>query len=302
LVLWLVSYLVRWLAQGLVAISDFHIFCKLTMTMQTANMQGMAPLFVTGPYALYPLHVCSADAIAKLFVKTCARGNPILQGKPAKDLHRLGVAFYKKSVGSLVSLVFLKEAEPVALYFGWDSFNGGVWEGTSPPESLASHAAIGAAMFTSRPYEITSPGQEMFMAYAGVAVPHPGPILSKSMQIMAFLSAAAAKYNHSFLYCVHAKTIEQSQNSVRDPEGHLWHVSYSDIEVSDQAVREEICSIPGFAECTATGLAFSEDQICHGPEQVVQEIAEGCRLGVARMVSSSFVQFEDGFRMPVASL
>jgi hypothetical protein len=205
----------------------------------------MAPVFTTGPYALYPLHVCSEDAIAKLFVKICSRGNPILQGKTAADLHRLGVAFYKKSVGSEVSMVFLKGVEPVALQFGWDVFDGGVWKGTSgPPESLACHAAIGAAIFASVPHEAV-PGRDMFLAFVGVAPPHPGTVLMHAMQIMSVFSSQAAGYTTLFGYAVHAKTIEQSQAYTDNACGtrNVWRVSYRDIEVEDEKVREELCGI-----------------------------------------------------------
>jgi len=264
----------------------------------------MAPLYTTGPYALYPLHVCSAEAIAKLFVKICARGNPILQGKPAADLYLLGLAFYKKSVGSVMSLVFLKGVEPVALMFGWDLVQGGVWKDTSgPPQSLACHSAIGAAVFASKPVT-TLPGQDMFMAFAGVALPHPGQILLHAMQIMAIFSAAAAGYSNTFAYAVHAKTIEQTQ-SVPDEPGvrHTWRISYSNIKVTDQAVREEICSIyPGIAECSMTSLAFSLENIREDPRDHVQEMAEACRPSVARMLASSQIPFDDGVPMPMASL
>lgn len=269
------------------------------------NMPRMQPLFTTCDYDLYPLHACSAEAVAELFVKICARGNPILQGKPAADLYRLGLAFYKKSVGSVTSLVFLKGAEPVALMFGWDSFHGGVWNGTSgPPESLASHAAIGQAIFASRPQETTMPGQEMFVAFAGVALPHPGPILLHSMQIMSMLSSSAAGYLRSFGYAVHPKTIEQSESQPEEPGlRQVWRVSYSDIEVADQAVREEMCNIhPGVAVCTVTSIAFIVNTILAVESDFVKELAEGCRQGVARMLAFSNVQFDDGVQMPMASL
>jgi len=265
--------------------------------------KGMAPLYTTGPYALYPLHVCSAEAIAKLFVKICARGNPILQGKPAADLYRLGLAFYKKSAGSVMSTVFLKGVEPVGLLFGWDIFYGGVWKDTSgPPDSLACHSAIGAAIFASKPVT-TLPGQDMFMAFMGVALPHPGAILSHAMQIMAIFSAAAAGYANTFAYAVHAKTIEQSQSVVDEPGvRNTWRISYSDIEVTDQTVREEMCSIyPGIAECSVTSIAFSVENIRQDPRKHVQEMAEACRP-IARILASSHMPFDDGVPMLMASL
>jgi len=277
-----------------------------TMAMQafTPNNPSMAPLFKTGPYALYPLHVCSAEAVAKLFVKICARGNPILQGKPAADLYRLGIAFYNKSVGSAISTVFLKDDEPVALMFGWDTFDGGVWKGTSgPPESLVCHAAIGTAIFASKP-PTAVPGQDMFMAFTGVALPHPGQILLHAMQIMAVFSASAAGFTNTFGYAVHTKTIEQAQSIPDDPQTRFnWRISYCDIEVADQALHSEMCGIhPGTAECSVTSLAFSLDNIRQDKRAHVQEYAEALRPNVARLLSSSHIPFDDGVQMPMASL
>jgi hypothetical protein len=276
----------------------------MAMAMETVapTTPRMAPLFTAGgEYYLYPLHVCSAEAVAELFVKICARGNPILQGKPSADLHRLGIAFYKKSVGSVASLVFLKGDEPVALMFSWDSFHGGVWKGASgPPESLLCHAAIGMAIFASKPCEVTLPGQEMFMAFGGVALPHPGPILLHSMQIMAILSASAAGYINSFGYSVHPKTIEQSQSIPAEPGvRQVWSVTYSDIEVADVTIHEEMCNIhPGTAECSVTSIASSVSKV----HQMAPSLAEDFRPGVARMLAYSHVQFDDGVQMPMASL
>lgn len=271
------------------------------------NMPRMAmpvPLYTTGQYALHPLHVCSAEAVAKVFVKICARGNPILQGKPAADLYRLGIAFYKKSVGSVMSMVFLKGVEPVALMFGWDTFYGGVWKDASgPPDSLACHAAIGAGIFASKPVTAL-PGQEMFMAFAGVALPHPGQILLHAMQIMGIFGAAAAGYSNCFGYAVHAKTIEQALSTPDEPGvRHSWRISYSDIEATDPAVREEMCSIyPGTAECSVTSIAFSLENIRQDPREHVQEMAEACRPSAGRMLAASHMSFDEGVQMAMASL
>jgi hypothetical protein len=274
------------------------------MQAVSPNIPSMAPLFTTGPYALYPLHVCSAEAVARLFVKICARGNPILQGKPAADLYRLGVAFYNKSVGSVISTVFLKGDEPVALMFGWDTFDGGVWKDTSgPPESLACHAAIGTAVFESKPATLM-PGQDIFMAFTGVALPHPGQILLHAMQIMSVFSASAAGYANTFGYAVHAKTIEQAQSAPDDPDTRYnWRINYCDIEVADQALHEEMCRIhPGTAECSVTSLAFSHEMIQQDARAHVQEYAEALRPNVARLLASSHIPFHDGVQMPMASL
>jgi len=266
----------------------------------------MAPLYTVGPYAMYPLHVCSADAIAVLFTKICARGNPIMQGKPAEDLYRLGLAFYRKSVGSVASTVFLKGAEPVALMLAWDSADGGVWKGTDgPPESLRCHAAIGAAVFESRPQEVTQPGQQLFMSFAGVALPHPGQTLLMSMQIVAVLGAIAAGYTDSFGYATHPKTIEQANNAGPAQPGirTTWGITYSDIEVTDEEVQKELHSIfPGRAECGVSNLVWSRTNIEEGREDFAT-LLEGLRPAGAQMVAMTRMLFDDdGYQMPMASL
>lgn len=275
------------------------------MQVVSGQVPRMAPLFSVGPYALYPLRVCSADAIATLFTKICTRGNPILQGKSFKDLHHLGVAFYNKSVGTAVSTVFLKGSEPVAVFFGWDIAEGGVWKDTSgPPESLTCHAAIGAAIFASMSGQVTVPGKQMFFAFSGVALPHPGHKLLLPMEIVAFLGAIGAGYSASFAYAVHPKTIEQIQawpaeHGVRD----VWRFTYGDIEVEDQALQEELSSISlGFAECCVCDLPWCMEKI-EREKTVGHEMVEPCRPGAARMVASFHSGFDDNaFQMPQARL
>jgi hypothetical protein len=282
------------------------MFCNFTMAMQafTPTMPRMAPLFTTGDYDLYPLHVCSEDAIAKLFVKICARGNPILQAKPAKDLYKLGAAFYKKSVGTVMGLVFLKGDEPVAMTVGWDMVDGGAWKGTSgPPQSLACHAAIGEAMFASMPHKTTTPGEDVFLAFTGVAVPHPGMYLMYAMQVMIVLTVSGAGYSNLFGYAVHAKTIGQANVYEPNPKGtrHGWRVKFSDIEVADQEVREEILNLPGpgIAECSLTTMGYYlEDTRTHKVEYV-REFFEALRPGAARILETPHMPFDYGVQMPM---
>jgi len=268
-----------------------------------------APLFATGPYALYPLHVCSADAIAKLFVKICARGNPILQGKSAADLYQLGLAFYKKSLGGSISMVFLKDGvEPVALQFGWDIFDGGVWKGTSgPPEGMACHAAIGQHIFASLPHESVQ-GEDMFMAFFGVAPPHPGKVLMHAMQVMAVLTSSDAGFTRLLGYAVHASTIEQQQAYTDNDCGtrSVWRVNYADIKVADEKTQEELCSIAesaGMAECSLTDLSWLLEDIRTDHREYVREFADELRKGLPHMRAVSHMQFDDhGVQMPMASL
>lgn len=271
----------------------------------TQTMPKYEPLFATGGYALYPLRAVSEEAAAKLFVKVCARGNPILQGKPAADLFRLGVALYNKSVNSVMGLVFIKGGEPVAITFGWDLVDGGAWKGTSgPPKSLACHAATGEAMFASMPH-VSMPGQDAFLAFTGVAPPHPGLLLMHSMQVMACLGSAAAGYNAMFGFAVHAATIKQAAAYVPNDKGNRvgWFMKYSDIETTDPEVREELCSLhPEECHCSLTDVSYFMEDIRADARAHVQEAADALRPGAARLLAISQIPFEDGAQMPMASL
>jgi len=149
------------------------------------------------------------------------------------------------------------------------------------------------------------PGQDMFLAFTGVALPHPGQALMHAMQIMACFSSSAAGYTNMFGYAVHAKTIDQSQAYKENTCGarHTWRISYSDIEVTDPIVYEEMCSfLPGIAECSMTSLAFFIEDIRLDTRPHVHEFADALRPGAARLLASSHIPFDDGVQMPMASL
>jgi len=221
-----------------------------------------APVCVVGKYEVYPLSVCSEDAIAALFAKICNRGNPLLQGKPDEDLLRLGVAFYRKSSPYVGSVVCLLGDEPVALSFGWDCADGGVWKGTAgPPASLLAHAAVGGAVWGTWPDPFTLPerrGEFWFGAFGGVTLPHPGSLMGV-MAMIAFPWMLAVGYRYNFGYVVHPTLLEQQKrmeaNTGERNIGHSdftrWVTKYNEIEATDPTVRDELASYkPGYTNCT----------------------------------------------------
>jgi len=267
----------------------------LLRDVRAVSLPKIAPLYNVGPYALYPLHVCTEDAAATLFCKICERGNPILTGKPAEDLYRLGVAFYQKSVGCVGSTVFLHGTEPVALLFGWDTTDGGVWKDISPPESLRCNAAIRSSVFGSRPKTQMQANEQIFLAWSGVALPHPGHALLLPMEFFLLDVANRAGFKNIFGYADHPKTIEQisawpAEPGLRD----LWEFTYSDIQGEDAAFREELLGIsPGFALCCVTDLPWcmEKTELEASPEEL--ELLEGIRPGVARMAASPSLLRDD---------
>merc|ERR1712216_981879 len=96
-----------------------------------APSPGAVPALATfGAYTIYPMEFCTEDQIARLFSKVCQRGNPVLQGRPIRDLEQLGRAMYRKSMKLSTGNVALYQGEPVALGCSWDMADGGVWAGS----------------------------------------------------------------------------------------------------------------------------------------------------------------------------
>lgn len=253
-----------------------------------------APVCLVGPYEFHPLRVCSEDAIAALFAKICNRGNPLLQGKPRADLLLLGAAMYRKSVLYAQPLVCLMDGEPVALSFGWDCADGGVWQGAAgPPASLLAHSAVGSACFGSWPAPLRMPerrGEIWFGAFAGVSVPHPG-ILMAVMALIAFPVVIKLGFQRQFGYVVHPKLLdyqrlmrENGSHKTPSPEMHSsWEINFSEIEVDDQDVKAELSSLkPGYTTCSISDLKMMTETFGGGQSSVATEAAKaaGERLAV----------------------
>ena len=80
-----------------------------------------------GEYTVHPMSTCSEDEVAVLFAKVCQRNNPVLQGRPFKDLELLGRAMFRKSAKLGMGQVTKHEGKAVGLGCCWDFAEGGVW-------------------------------------------------------------------------------------------------------------------------------------------------------------------------------
>jgi len=130
-------------------------------------------LLTYGEYTIHPMTSCTEDEVAVLFTKICQRGNPVLQGRPFKDLELLGKAMYRKSSKLGMGQVSKHDGKIIGLGFCWDLADGGVWEetGLTMPASLAAHAACGKACVDA----IHKNGRNrktLFVAFYGILPPH----------------------------------------------------------------------------------------------------------------------------------
>merc|ERR1719454_2162939 len=120
---------------------------------------------------------------------------------------------------------------------------------------------------------------------------------------MIVLSVSGAGYSNLFGFAVNAKIIEQANAYEPNAKGtrHGWRVKFSDIEVADQEVREEIRNLPGpgIADCSLTTMGYYlEDTRTHKVEYV-RELFEALRPGAARILESPHMPFDEGVLFPV---
>lgn len=161
------------------------------------------------------------------------------------------------------------DGEPVALRFGWDCADGGVWKGTAgPPASLLAHGAIGGACWGSWPAPFSlpeRPGKIWFGAFGGVSLPHPGALMGV-MAMITFPWMTAVGYSHYFGYVVHPGLMAQQQrveaanapkSEVAPEDFRRWVITYSKIETSDPDVKAELARLkPGFTNCSLMRLGM----------------------------------------------
>lgn len=156
------------------------------------------------------------------------------------------------------------DGEPVALQFGWDCADGGVWKGTDgPPASLLAHGAVGGACWGSWPVPFVlpeNPGQVWFGAFGGVSLPHPGTLMGL-MSLITFPWMIGMGYRFNFGYVVHPSLIEQQKRmeaslpietiEKMQAQFRRWVITYNEIEVSDPDVKAELSSLkPGYTNCS----------------------------------------------------
>lgn len=146
---------------------------RLPLHSEPAAPSTMSPFLTLGEYTVMPMEFCTEEQVATLFAKVCQRGNPVLQGRPMKDVLQLGRAMYRKCAIARTGTLAMYQGEPVALGCGWDMEEGGVWVGSGleMPASMAAHAACGKACFESFQQKKRAKST-YFAAFYGVSPPH----------------------------------------------------------------------------------------------------------------------------------
>jgi hypothetical protein len=237
----------------------------IRITPQVRIIEQEFPVLATfGEYTIYPMARCTEDEVAHVFIKICQRGNPVLQGRPAADLHLLGRAMYRKSnpTGMNMGQVAMHNGEPVALAFNWDMAEGGVWKdsGFETPQSLAMHAAVGKAAFDS--FKPKARGKTFFAGFFGVAPGHNGQLYGY-MACSSYMIAHKLGFEDGFQFSLLATlnnrpaygkygTEEQNMN---------WHVEFADVAAdNNEAVADELLEMTGMINCSLTNLNFAMEE------------------------------------------
>jgi len=260
---------------------------------QINNQHEIPALATIGEYTVYPLEYSTEDDVAKLFSRVCQRGNPVLQGRPAADLVVLGRAMYRKAkLISTGQVVVHKTGEVVALGFGWDVAEGGVWKnsGLEMPASLAAHAACGKEAFDS----LTARGKTFFGAFYGVLPPHDG-VFFGFLAVSGFMMARERGFLDGFQYTL-LQTLTKRGAGVfgkfgKGDDNMNWHLEFAEIadKVDNKAVSDEIREIGGTVNVSLTNLDYAiegEEWMARCAKTVRLESAEHMRAPSQEMATN----------------
>lgn len=218
-----------------------------------------APFLTIGEYTVHPMEYCTEDQVAKMFSKVCQRGNPVLQGRPMKDLELLGRAMYRKTMKLRVGTVAVYQGQPVALGCGWDMAEGGVWAGSGfeCPVSMAAHAACGTAAFEQF-NERKRSGSTYFAAFYGVLPPHNVKLFGY-LGFASFCIAHKLGFQDSFQYTLIPALTGRglfSETGIAASDTMNWPLKFADVP-SDQAdVRSELKELDGNINISLTRMGY----------------------------------------------
>lgn len=214
-------------------------------------------LVVFGEYTIYPMSICSEEEVAALFAKVCQRGNPVLQGRPFKDLETLGKAMYRKSAKLGMGQVTKHDGKAVGLGCSWDVAEGGVWAGSGLeiPASLAAHAACGKACFDALPQR----GRKThFCAFSGMLPPHKSHcfgIMAMSQMALGEAMGFDDSFQFTLLPSLKGKGVFSDDKSNDDSLN--WAIKFTDV-VSDKAeVIQELKELDGSMNLQLTALSYN---------------------------------------------
>jgi len=210
-----------------------------------------------GEYTVHPMSTCSEDEVAGLFAKVCQRSNPVLQGRPFKDLELLGRAMYRKSAKLGMGQVTKHEGKSVGLGCCWDFAEGGVWanSGLEMPASLAAHGACGKACFDAVPKR----GKKtLFVAFYGMAPPHSSHCFG-IMAMSHFAMGKAYGFDEAFQFTLipslKGKGVFTDDKFTEDSMN--WKMSFTDVTSDKEQVLEELKGLEGAISLQVTSLDYN---------------------------------------------
>lgn len=220
-------------------------------------------LLTHGEYTIHPMSTCDETEVALLFTKVCQRGNPVLQGRPFKDLEMLGRAMYRKGAKLGLSQVAKHNGKLIGLGCCWDCADGGVWAGSGMemPASLSAHAACGKACFDALA-ERGRNRKTLFVAFYGILPPHSAHcfgIMAMSHFKLGNEMGFDDAFQFTLLPTLKGKGVfadEQSnENSLN------WAMKFTDVASDKAEVLEELKDLGGSInlQLTATNYNLGEE-------------------------------------------
>jgi hypothetical protein len=214
-------------------------------------------LITHGEYTIHPMSTCSEEEVALLFTKVCQRGNPVLQGRPFKDLELLGKAMFRKSAKLGMSQVAKHNGKAIGLGCCWDVADGGVWadSGLEMPVSLSAHAACGKACFDALPKR----GRKtLFVAFYGILPPHSAHCFG-IMAMSHFAMGQAMGFEDSFQFTL-LPTLKGRgvfADERKNDDTHNWAMKFTDVASDKAEVLEELKELGGSINLQLTRTSYN---------------------------------------------
>jgi len=216
-------------------------------------------LLTHGEYTVHPMLACSEDEVAALFAKVCQRNNPVLQGRPFKDLELLGRAMCRKSAKLGLGQVTKHDGKAVGLGFCWDFAEGGVWvnSGLEMPVSLAAHAACGKACFDAAAPKLGK--KTLFAAWYGMLAPHSSHCFG-IMGMSHFALGKACGFDEAFQFTLipslkKYKGVFTDDKQTKDSMN--WKMPFDDVPSENAQVLDELKDLEGAINLQLTSLDYN---------------------------------------------
>jgi len=184
-----------------------------------------------GDYLVRPMAEFDNEDVARVFVKTARRGNPVIGGVSDEALALRGSEMARAAKDHVSSFIITDaEGTIVGTFISWDAMDEPEF---TPQKDFQAHSVLHsmAKKGAKRSVAPTKRGEVLNGAYGGVVSGVPGRVFGKVREI-AMYSALMEGYTHLYVVDVNPKTVRFAEAL---PAQWRWNVPFTDVVLADQS-------------------------------------------------------------------